>query len=32
VSLIAAQRNFQSNAKALETSGALASTLINMRG
>ena len=32
VSLIAAQRNFQSNAKALETSGALATTLINMRG
>ena len=32
VDLIAAQRNFQSNAKALETSGALASTLINMRG
>ena len=32
VNLIAAQRNFQSNAKALETSGALASTLINMRG
>ena len=32
VDLIAAQRNLQSNAKALETSGALASTLINMRG
>jgi flagellar hook protein FlgE len=32
VDLIAAQRNFQSNAKALETSGSLASTLINMRG
>ena len=32
VKLIAAQRNFQSNAKALETSGTLTSTLINMRG
>jgi flagellar hook protein FlgE len=32
VKLISAQRNFQSNAKAMETSGALTSTLINMRG
>lgn len=32
VNLISAQRNFQSNAKAMETSGALTSTLINMRG
>jgi flagellar hook protein FlgE len=32
VKLIAAQRNFQSNAKALETAGSLTSTLINMRG
>ena len=32
VKLISAQRNFQSNAKALETSGTLTSTLINMRG
>ena len=32
VNLISAQRNFQSNAKAMETSGTLTSTLINMRG
>lgn len=32
VKLISAQRNFQSNAKAMETTGALTSTLINMRG
>ena len=32
VNLISAQRNFQSNAKAMETSGALTQTLINMRG
>jgi flagellar hook-basal body protein len=31
VDLIKAQRNFQANAKAIETSSALASTLINMR-
>ena len=32
VNLISAQRNFQSNAKAMETSGTLTQTLINMRG
>ena len=32
VKLISAQRNFQSNAKAMETSGTLTQTLINMRG
>jgi flagellar hook protein FlgE len=32
VDLISAQRNFQANAKAIETTSSLASTLINMRG
>ena len=32
VNLIAAQRNFQSNAKALETSSALTQTMLNIRG
>ncbi|HCI88394.1 MAG TPA: hypothetical protein DHV53_07065 [Gammaproteobacteria bacterium] len=32
VDLIKAQRNFQANAKAIETNSSLASTLINMRG
>ena len=32
VKLISAQRKFQSNAKAMETSGTLTQTLINMRG
>ena len=32
VNLITAQRNFQANAKAIETSSALTSTIINMRG
>jgi flagellar hook-basal body protein len=32
VDLISAQRNFQANAKAIETSSTLTSTIINMRG
>ena len=32
VNLITAQRNFQANAKAIETSSTLTSTIINMRG
>lgn len=32
VNLIAAQRNFQSNAKALETSSSLTQTMLNIRG
>jgi len=32
VSLITAQRNFQANAKAIETSSTLTQTIINMRG
>ena len=31
VNLITAQRNFQANAKAIETSGALTSAIINIR-
>ena len=31
VGLITAQRNFQANAKAIETSGALTSAIINIR-
>jgi flagellar hook-basal body protein len=32
IDLISAQRNFQANAKAIETSSTLTSTIINMRG
>jgi flagellar hook protein FlgE len=32
VALITAQRNFQANAKAIETSSTLTSTIIQMRG
>jgi len=32
VDLIKAQRNFQANAKAIETTSSMATTLINMRG
>ena len=32
VDLITAQRNFQANAKAIETSSSLTQTIINIRG
>jgi flagellar hook protein FlgE len=32
VALITAQRNFQANAKAIETSSSLTQTIINIRG
>jgi flagellar hook protein FlgE len=32
VNLITAQRNFQANAKAIETSSSLTQTIINIRG